>query len=54
MKFLFLSQLAIDLLLPKYFDEALQNPNWFKAMKNEYDFLVENNVWSIVKKDESQ
>ena len=33
----FLSQLAIDPLLPKNFDDALQNPNWFEAMKNEYD-----------------
>ena len=30
----FLSQLAIDPLLPKTVDEALQNPNWFEAMKN--------------------
>ena len=48
----FLSQLAIDPLLPKNVDEALQNPNWFEAMKNEYDYLVENNVWSLVKSDE--
>ena len=48
----FLSQLAIDLLLPKNVDEALQNPNWFEAMKNEYDSLVENNVLSLVKIDE--
>ena len=37
----FLSQLAIDPLLPKNVDEALQNPNWFEAMKNEYDSLVD-------------
>ena len=48
----FLSQLAIDPLLPKTVDEAMQNPNWFEAMKNEYDSLVENNVWSLVKSDE--
>ena len=42
----FLSQLAIDPLLPKNVDEALQNPNWFEAMINEYDSLVENSVWS--------
>ena len=30
-----LSELAINPLLPKNVDEALQNPNWFKAMKNE-------------------
>ena len=48
----FLSQLAIDPLLPKNVDDALQNPNWFEAMKNEYDSLVENNVWSLVKSDE--
>ena len=47
-----MSQLAIDPLLPKKVDEALQNPNWFEAMKNEYDSLVENNVWSLVKSDE--
>ena len=51
MKF-FLCQLAIDPLLPKNVDEALQNPNWFEAMNNEYDSLVENNVWSLVKSDE--
>ena len=50
----FLSQLAIDLLLPKNVDEALQNPNCFEAMKNEYDSLVENNVLSLVKIDENQ
>ena len=47
----FLSQLAIDPLLPKNVDDALQNPNWFEAMKNEYDSLLENNVWSLVKSD---
>ena len=47
----FLCQLAIDPLLPKK-NEALQNPNWFDAMKNEYDYLVENNVWSLLKNDE--
>ena len=52
MKFPFLSQLAIDPLLPKNVDEVLQNPNWFEAMKNEYDSLIENNVWSLVKSDE--
>ena len=49
----FLSQLAIDRLLPKKVDESLQNRNWFEAMKNEYDTLVENNVWSLVKSDEN-
>ena len=48
----FLSQLAIDPLLPKNVDEALQNPNWFETMKNEYDSLVENNVWSLLESDE--
>ena len=33
----FLSQFAIDPLHPKNIVEALQNPNWFEAMKNEYD-----------------
>ena len=33
----FLSKLAVDPLLPKNVDEALQNPNWFEAMKNEYN-----------------
>ena len=47
-----MSQLAIDPLLPKNVDEALQNPNLFEAMKNEYDSLVENNVWSLVKSDQ--
>ena len=45
----FLSQLAIDPLHPKNVDEALHNPNWFEATKNEYESLVENNVWSLVK-----
>ena len=45
-------QLAIDPLLPKNVDEALQNPIWFEAMNIEYDSLVENNVWSLVKNDE--
>ena len=48
----FLSKLAIDPLLQKNADEASQNPNWFEAMKNEYDSLVENNVWSLFKSDE--
>ena len=45
----FFIQLAIDPLLPRNVDEILQSPNWFEAMKNEYDSLVENNVWSVVK-----
>ena len=48
----FLSHLAIDLLLRKNVEEALQTQNWFEAMKNEYDSLFENNVWSLVKIDE--
>ena len=51
LKFFCLSQPAIDPLLQKNVDEALQNPNWFEAMKNEYDSLVENNVWSLVKSE---
>ena len=31
---------------------VLHNPNRFKAMKNENDSLVENNVWCLVKSDE--
>ena len=46
------SQHAIDPLLPKKVDETLQNPIWSEAMKNEYDSLFENNVWSLVKSDE--
>ena len=48
----FFSQLAIDPLLPKNDDKTLQNPNWFEAIKNEYNSLVENNVWSLMKSDE--
>ena len=48
----FLSQLAIDPLLPKNVDEALQNPNWFEEMKIEYHSLIENKVCSLVKSDE--
>ena len=49
---IFLSQLAINPFLHKIVDEALLNPNCFKAMKNEYNFLVENNIWSLLKSDE--
>ena len=47
-----MSQLAIDLLLPKNVVEVLQNPNWFRARNNEYESLVGNNVWSLVKSGE--
>ena len=40
------------LCFQKNVDEALQNRNWFEAMKNEYDAFAENNVWSLVKNDE--
>ena len=41
----FLSELAIDSLIPKNVDVAVQNPNWLEAMKNEYNTSVEKNVW---------
>ena len=50
----FLRQLAINPLLSKNVDEALQNPNWFKAQKTEYDSMFENNFWSLVKNEEKQ
>ena len=41
MKFRFLSQLAIDILLSKNVDDNFQSATWFKAMKKEYDSLDE-------------
>ncbi|KAH9783149.1 retrovirus-related pol polyprotein from transposon RE1 [Citrus sinensis] len=39
---------------PDSVDEALQDTNWFTAMKNEYDALIENRTWSPVPRTENQ
>ncbi|KAH9762199.1 retrovirus-related pol polyprotein from transposon RE1 [Citrus sinensis] len=39
---------------PDSVDEALQDTNWFTAMKNEYDKLIENRTWSLVPRIENQ
>lgn len=31
-----------------YVYEALQNPKWFEAMKEEYNALIKNGTWSLV------
>jgi len=33
---------------PTSYKQALADPNWFTAMKNEYDALIRNNTWSLV------
>ena len=33
---------------PDSVHEALHNPNWFAAMKDEFDALTHNNTWSLV------
>ncbi|KAH9689109.1 retrovirus-related pol polyprotein from transposon RE1 [Citrus sinensis] len=39
---------------PDSVGEALQDTNWFTAMKNEYDALIENRTWSLVPRTENQ
>ncbi|KAH9651968.1 retrovirus-related pol polyprotein from transposon RE1 [Citrus sinensis] len=39
---------------PDSVGEALQDTNWFTAMKNEYDALIENRTWSLVPRIENQ
>ncbi|KAH9658123.1 retrovirus-related pol polyprotein from transposon RE1 [Citrus sinensis] len=39
---------------PDSVDKALQDTNWFTAMKNEYDALIENRTWSLVPRTETQ
>ena len=39
---------------PDSVGEALQDTNWFTAMKNEYDALIENRTWSFVPRTENQ
>ena len=34
--------------LPKNANDALSNPNWKKAMQDEYNSLINNNVWELV------
>jgi len=33
---------------PASYKQALADPHWFSAMKNEYDALIRNNIWSLV------
>jgi len=32
---------------PRYFHEAIQDPNWREAMIKETDALEKNNTWSV-------
>jgi len=33
---------------PQTYNEAVGNPLWKAAMKNEYDLLLENQTWDLV------
>ena len=33
---------------PKFVEQALQDPKWIVAMKDEFDALERNNTWSLV------
>ena len=37
-----------DIKEPKSISEAQENQHWANAMKNEIDFLHDNNVWELV------
>ena len=37
-----------DLAILTTIDEALQDPTWKKSMDNEYQALIEKNVWEVV------
>ena len=39
---------------PDTVHEALHDPNWFAAMKNEFDALTRNNTWSLVPRTSDQ
>ena len=40
--------LLLTHLEPKTTKQALSNPTWFLAMKDEYDALIKNNTWELV------
>ena len=44
----FLGEIVNNELLPKSFDEAIRDKNWYEAVKLEYNSLVENKVWELV------
>ena len=37
-----------DLIEPNSTDEALQNPVWKKSMDNEYNALIDKQIWEVV------
>ena len=50
-----LHTIAIMLIeLPKSIEEALSSPEWYRAMKAEYDSLQKNEVWDIVEMPEGK
>ena len=44
----------VDQELPKSIEEALSSPEWYRAMKAEYDSLQINEVWDIVEMPEGK
>ena len=44
----------VDQELPKSIEEALSSPEWYRAMKAEYDSLQKNEVWDIVEMPEGK
>ena len=44
----------VDQELPKSIEEALSSPEWYCAMKAEYDSLQKNEVWDIVEMPEGK
>ena len=39
---------------PYSFEEAVQQPIWADSMVEEYDFIVQNNVWDVVQRPENK
>lgn len=39
---------------PYFVEEAMQDPKWFEAIKEEYNALLKNNTWSLVPRSISQ
>eukprot|EP00253_Pinus_taeda_P013116 PITA_13116 len=39
---------------PSYFEEAVQDPAWVDAMVEEYDLIVRNSAWEIVRRPEGK
>ena len=50
----FLGEIVNNELLPKSIDEAIRDEKWYKAMKLEYNSLVENNVWELAENEGNQ